>query len=149
MENAMRFLNRWLIEGTLTTHTPLRIGDGGTIDSDKREMCEYLRKRNDGNSPDEPIKISTIAVDCNSRAYIPATAIKGSLRSWARASGMNQELRDIFFGSDPPKGSKRRNTDENEQITAGKVQFWNAFSDPNNYLVFELPGWHPQRLSAI
>ena len=65
------FINRYRIEGTLTTQSPLHIGDGNREKkparfSDTEETPEY----------------STVIKDIRGRAYIPGSSLKGTMRSW-------------------------------------------------------------------
>ena len=134
----MKFLNRWLIEGTLTTHTPLRIGDGGVT---TRPDCDFLQERKRGKKTGKSVEISSVAVDFESRAYIPATTIKGNLRSWALACGLDPALLDLFFGSENPQAVN---------AVAGKSQFWNAHAVKKDYqFAHDPPGWDAGRLTAV
>ncbi len=148
----MPFLNRWLIQGILTTRTPLRIGDGGIITARERGNCEYLVKRKRGLKVDEPVEISTVAVDAAGRAYIPGTTLKGNLLAWARACQLPDVLVETFFGRGPLTEAEQfaRPTRDAEAI-AGKIQFWNlqAVEAQSHDFTFAPPGWHERRLTAV
>jgi CRISPR/Cas system CSM-associated protein Csm3 (group 7 of RAMP superfamily) len=139
----MKFLNRWRINGTLTTVRPLRIGDGGEIKASERgSATKYMI-----NGEVDPL-INTVALDYKRNPYIPGSAIKGPLRSWAKARGIDGL--DIVFGNDKSAGSP-------DDIIAGKVQFSNAFqlsientfSDDVNAKFSRLPSWEATRMTAI
>ena len=104
----MKFVNRWKIIGTLTTKTPLRIGDGDTIEASERLASTYLKT---------DTKINTVATDKCKKPYIPASAIKGNLRAWA-GNVLRPEEVEIIFGSKDPKELTAK---------AGKIQFSNAY----------------------
>ena len=71
----MKFQSRWKIEGTLESLTPLRIGDGDTIQAKERLATTYLK---------EDTEVNTVTTDKDHKPYIPASAIKGNLRAWAK-----------------------------------------------------------------
>ena len=148
----MPFLNRWLIQGTLTVRTPLRIGDGGVITASERGNCEYLAKWKQGRKVDEEIEISSMAMDAAGRAYIPGTTLKGNLLAWARACRMPDKLLDCFFGRGPRTVADQFAVPTRDANTvAGKVQFWDAQAvvDQSCAFKFAPPGWHEQRLTGV
>lgn len=128
----MKFINRWKIKGTLTTETPLRIGNGGTIKAQERLSSTHIKA---------DTEINTVASDKDIKPYIPASAIKGSLRSWAKNVLTADEIETIFGSKDPRA----------DNATAGKVQFSNAYLDPNKPIVGfdDLPEWSSDRLTAV
>lgn len=65
------FQNRYKIVGTLTTLSPLHIGDG---EMDKNQ--ERL------SGKDDVPEFQTVARDVGGHAYIPGSTLKGCLRSW-------------------------------------------------------------------
>lgn len=130
----MKFVNRWKIEGALTTISPLRIGDGETIEAKKRLASTHLKK---------DTKINTITVDKSNKPYIPASAIKGNLRSWAERNGIfTQNEVEIIFGSRDPTSLTAK---------AGKVQFSNAIFefDSTLFCADSLADWSAERLTAV
>jgi CRISPR/Cas system CSM-associated protein Csm3 (group 7 of RAMP superfamily) len=113
-----QFTNRWLFLGTLTTRSPLHVGDGESA---------LLHQRATGTPvPERPIRYSTICRDHEDKAYIPGSSIKGSLR--ALVLGLhNQEdakggLQDggwaSLLGWDNPSA---------QGAEGGKLEFWDAF----------------------
>jgi CRISPR-associated RAMP protein (TIGR02581 family) len=127
----MKFENRWKIEGTLTTETPLRIGDGDSLPANKRLATTYLK---------EDAQVNSVATDKDNKPYIPASAIKGNLRAWAKNVLTDDEI-EIIFGSRDP---------QLETAKAGKVQFANAYIQPNSTDGFKsLPDWSSERLTAV
>lgn len=65
---------RWMIEGTLTTRSPMHIGSGEVWTED----CLSKRAEAGGTSA---VEVSAVSVDARGRAYIPGSAIRGALRS--------------------------------------------------------------------
>ncbi|MGE0132617.1 MAG: RAMP superfamily CRISPR-associated protein [Blastocatellales bacterium] len=118
----VKFKNRWLIEGQLTTLTPLRIGSGDITTHDD------LKISNSG----EKIEIAAVATDVRGGAYIPATTIKGRLRAWAQTNGI-AEFEDLFGSSNT--------ADEN--AVGGKVEFHDAFALSVESLQPQPPRWPP------
>ena len=90
----MRFVNRWKIEGTLTTLTPMRVGNGYTIEAGERSTSTHLKA---------DTKVNTVATDKFEKPYIPASAIKGNLRAWVENStNFTSDEINIIFGSRYP-----------------------------------------------
>jgi CRISPR-associated RAMP protein (TIGR02581 family) len=136
----MKFMNRWKIIGTLTTKTPLRIGDGDAMKASKRGCCDYLVDEKAKTPVD--VLINLVATDKDKKPYIPASAIKGNLRAWAKNVLTTEEI-DIIFGSTDPKL---------ETAKAGKVQFSNAYvvdSEITDKPYMQLAGWNPKRFTAV
>ena len=78
MKEFTAFTNRWLISGTFTTLTELHIGDGREGEIHDRSRAKQGDKESDA---------STVCVVPDGPAYLPASAIKGALRSRVRSSG--------------------------------------------------------------
>ncbi|MEW6127211.1 MAG: RAMP superfamily CRISPR-associated protein [Acidobacteriota bacterium] len=132
VETHRKFLNRWIIEGTLTTRTPLHIGNGDP--TTRPDLINDKTKKR--------VDISSVAVDKNGRAYLPATTIKGNLREWAITCHVEEEKQKDFFGSD--KGE--------EELRAGKIQFHDAYAEINDYSFSENndpPYWCDTRLTGV
>lgn len=111
-----------MIEGSLTTFTPVRIGDGGA------------RNETDVRDKKTPFEVSTIAVDQNDRPYIPGPTLKGNIREWA-ASRMAAEAFEMFFG--------RGDLIEYDGV-AGKAEFWNApCSELDTASIEKIKQWTP------
>ncbi len=102
--------NRWLIEGTLTTRSSLRIGSGDKTTRPHLYFEEGGKKR--------MVEVSSFAIDRNNQAYIPGTTMKGRLRSLAETISLPGN--DSIFGSHDP-----------QEINAvgGKVTFFDAHID--------------------
>jgi CRISPR/Cas system CSM-associated protein Csm3 (group 7 of RAMP superfamily) len=118
----VKFKDRWLIEGRLTTLTPLRIGNGDVTEHDDLKTSESGEK----------IEIAAVATDVRGCAYIPATTIKGRLRAWAQTNGM-AKFEDLFGSSNT--------ADEN--AVGGKVEFHDAFALSVESLQPQPPRWPP------
>ena len=86
----MNFKRRWLIVGTLTTLTPLHIGSGEIAD----------RKGPVNETTKEPVKISGIASNKDSKPYLPGSTLKGNLRAWASESGLAVHVESLFGSAD-------------------------------------------------
>ena len=80
------------VTGTLTTESPLHIGDGDRGHVSKRECG---KKFLEGADPE----YSTVATDFSGRPVIPGTSIKGSLLAWAVAHGFPDALVKAVFGT--------------------------------------------------
>lgn len=126
----MAFKNRWRIQGTLTTKTPLHVGNGDV--TTRTKLVEESTKK--------PIEISAVATDHQGRAYIPATTLKGNLRSWLGQQKVPWERITTVFGSEDPSV---------EDAVGGKAEFWHAFSvnipDPPP----QVPYWDATRLTGV
>lgn len=137
----MTFKNRIKIKGTITTVSPLHIGDGEMITKDK-----WLGKETGGRDDQSP-EIMTVATDCEGRACIPGKALKGNLRSWLADRAGDSEyilnLIDSVFGTE-----SQEDTEENK-TTGGKAEFHNSFVvSPETCSVPE-GGWNAVRLTKF
>ncbi|MEK6320454.1 MAG: RAMP superfamily CRISPR-associated protein [Acidobacteriota bacterium] len=140
----MSFEQRWLIEGSLTTHTSLRIGNGDTTTREK-----LRQKDSEGRLAGEKIKISAFTTDAQGRAYLPGTSIKGRLRAWARANRI-PKFEDLF-GSEMIEKSRHLNAggeDAKSKEVGGKAEFWDAFAIEAPASL-QLPYWDASRLTAV
>lgn len=72
-------MNRWLISGTLTVLTELHIGDGNA------GLINHRSRPADKDTADEH-DASTVAVDCDGRACLPGSSIKGPLRELVKTA---------------------------------------------------------------
>lgn len=137
----MAFSNRWRIEGTLTTRSPAHIGSGDPTERDG--LCDRSDPRNV-----RKIQVSAVVTDYDERAYLPGSAIKGNLRSWARthirdrasSSNVQEEVFDAVFGSDDSR---------KVQAVGGKVEFLNAFAGEATPPSLPPPYWSPERLTGV
>jgi len=73
------FQNRYVIEGTLTTKTPLHIGSGSPLTALERMGKEADQKAKEKKGPNE---VSGVVCGLNQKPYLPGSAIRGNLRSW-------------------------------------------------------------------
>ena len=130
----MSFKNRWRIEGTLTTITPLHIGSGATTILDKIKDEKKDRKAD----------IAAVATDHGNKPYIPGATLKGNMRAYLRQSGLDKSSKTEFeklFGSDDPKG---------ENSCGGALEFLNATgSSPSDYDGNNIPYWNNMRLTGV
>jgi len=120
--------DRWRIDGYLTTKTPLHIGSGSTT------------THPDLKDGDTLIEISAVETDCNGKAYIPGTTIKGNLRSWCERNGVARDIVEQLFGS--------RDTDKAEAV-GGKAEFWNAYALTSQDVGYSAAYWRPDRLTDV
>ena len=111
----MPFKNRWRIDGTLTTRSPLHIGSGQMT-----TRKELVVERRDRSGMPELIQIAAVTTDYQQRAYIPGKALKGVLRSWLTEHNLSKALIESVFGS----------AEIGEEIEAfgGKAEFCDAFA---------------------
>ena len=133
----MSFEQRWMIEGRLTTATPLRIGNG--------EITQYegLRKpKEEGQTEGEKIDISALVMrktdEDKGEPYIPGSTIKGVLRAFARSC--NLPSIENLFGSENTKSPKS---------VGGKAEFWNAPAVAKSEFAKPPPYWRDGRCTAV
>jgi CRISPR/Cas system CSM-associated protein Csm3 (group 7 of RAMP superfamily) len=112
----MPFKNRWRIDGTLTTRSPLHIGSGGVT-----TRKELVANRRDSDGKKSLIQIAAVATDYQQRAYIPGKALKGVLRSWLTERKGGDALIESVFGSAETGG--------NIEAFGGKAEFCDAFAN--------------------
>lgn len=128
----MPFENRWKIEGRLTTLSPLRIGDGGSL-----HRQGLMRS----DQPDIAVDISSAATDCRRRACIPGATLKGVLRSRLEDCGSPPAIIEALCGSADAKQQSAR---------GGKAEFPDALLQappPKDSLL--PPYWDPQRCTGV
>lgn len=113
MKKVTLFTNRWLITGTLTTLTELHIGDGGAGEIHDRS----LQAKKDVPGKEDESDASTVCVDAHECAYLPASAIKGALRSRVKAAGKWDGFWAELLGSDKPDA---------KDSVGGKLVFFDA-----------------------
>ncbi|NOY54351.1 MAG: hypothetical protein GXP58_12180 [Deltaproteobacteria bacterium] len=106
----MSFPVRWKITGTLTTDSPLHIGDGDTTERDA------LTKENE-NGKKEKIDISSVITDYEDRACIPGSTLKGDLRAWLKRRWANGKLDELLGSEDTKK----------KDAVGGKAEFHYAY----------------------
>lgn len=130
----MQFLRRWRITGTLTTRSPLHIGDGGITTRDE------LKEKDSGPE----IEIGSVATDWQGRAYIPGMTLKGCLRSWVAKSSkandlLNAEIESAFGSQDP----------EASLGGGGRAEFCDAFVVDGATQALAPPYWNAKRRTGI
>lgn len=130
-------LNRWRIDGTLTTRSPVHIGTG-----DSAPHPELIVER-DGNQP-RSVEVATIDRDINGLPVIPGSALKGVVRS-GLSPGPNREVIDHLFGFE--------SRNEMDSGVGSKIEFWFATLDRQlskiTGAMSALPYWDETRFSAI
>ncbi len=129
----MPFEKRWLIEGVLTTITPLRIGNGGIT-----HHPDLKQRDKEGKKTHNPIEISACTTDYEDRAYIPGTSIKGRLRAWAKANSIPGF--EALFGSEDTKA---------QNAVGGKAEFWDALAVDEPSFDHPPPYWRLSRLTGV
>lgn len=102
-------LARWWIEGTLTTVSPLHIGDGSVT-----TRADLINPKTD-----KLAEINAVAVVPGGAAYLPGSTIKGCLRAWLEDRGFHRRLIDCVFGPRPAENEPQR--------LGGKADFHDAF----------------------
>lgn len=137
--NKPPFKNRYSFEGTLTTTSPLHIGDG-----EAAWIGDRSRPKNKAAGESDA---STVCTDYRDRAYIPGSAIKGAVRSWLRANGQLKPG-SVWI---PLLGSENPDAPDAE---GGKLTFFDAFhvsgSGPDTQdKALGRPWWSPTRRTAV
>ena len=136
--NSQSFLNRYKVVGTLTTKTPLHIGNGDVTSrgNGTTETYPWNDKQN------KPVEIAAVAVDSNGAAYIPGSTLKGNIRSWLKEGFETDESFRSLFGYLEEKNGKH----EGE---GGKLEFLDVrcTSVPDAFM----PGrsWDPKRKTCV
>ena len=94
-ENALpQSIDRWRIVAEIQTESPLHVGDGDRIRISTRDCA---RESLDDADPE----YASIFTGLNGKPYLPATSIKGALRAWATAHGLDEVLiREVFGNQD-------------------------------------------------
>ena len=119
------FENRYQIRGTLTTLSPLHVGDGDTIG---------FHNRNEGTNPQDDPECNSMCANHLGKAMIPGSSLKGVLRAWAHQQGISSAILDALFGI---------------KDSGGKVRYNDCF------LIEPAPGknddrwWHPGRGTCL
>ena len=82
--------------------SPLHLGDGGTRDIRSSERA--YPKELEGKWPKTP-EYATVFMNHQGRPALPGTSLKGALRGWAKAQGLDDKRVDAVFGS-PAQGGR-------------------------------------------
>jgi CRISPR/Cas system CSM-associated protein Csm3 (group 7 of RAMP superfamily) len=122
-------INRWQLTGTLTTLSPLHIGDGERLPLGTRGVV--------GDARDGKAEFATVFTRSDGKPIIPGTSIKGALHAWAQRHKHNEHWVSRIFGT---------------AAQAGRVTFHDAwlarFNSPKEDEVIRR-GWLPKRGTAI
>lgn len=124
MGGAVNGRQRWRIEGTLTTRTPLHVGSGEVVE---RAGVEH---------PDtgEKVEINAVAADSRGLPYLPATAVRGVVRRWLeRAPAPEAVLRELFGSTD----------------LGGRAVFEDGFVKTGPEPEHPPPHWDPESLIGV
>jgi CRISPR/Cas system CSM-associated protein Csm3 (group 7 of RAMP superfamily) len=135
MYHNPEFQERWRITGTLTTITPLRLGSGEVTEEVYKDV---LKNETDGKA----VKVDTLVFDAQGKPYIPATALKGNLRTWLqnRLSIENAKWLETVFGSEQPS----------QEAIGGKANFFDAqILQPIKNPTFPPSYWHSERQAGV
>ncbi len=122
-------VNRYKITGTLTTRSPLHIGDGGMMSDPSRLTLE------DDNGGE--VKFTTVVTDVRDRAYIPGSTLKGNMRAWATQIFTPLDLACVNDGKRAATLRDAINDKRSPGLTLaerlfgsavneGKLEFWDA-----------------------
>ena len=128
----MPFKDRWQIVGTLTTRTPLHVGNGESTTRDALVVEEAA------GTP--KVQIAAVATDCQGQAYIPGTTLKGNLRAWLKRHDLAPTTVKEVFGSEDAGA---------DDAVGGKAEFWDACVMARPNPAPPVPYWHPQRLTGV
>jgi CRISPR/Cas system CSM-associated protein Csm3 (group 7 of RAMP superfamily) len=108
------FQNRWRITGSLTAISNLHIGSGGSIPAVENRDSASLKQDKAGDAPDA----AEVVTDIHEKPYIPASALKGNIRSWLekKFQGQKELILEIFGET----------ADKNNNGRGGKAEFLDA-----------------------
>ena len=151
------FINRYRIDGILTTRSPIHIGSGGDT---KRTGC--IKPSQDGE-PAEQVAISAVITDFQQKPYLPGSSIRGNLRHWLlqlfKSSVGSRNTHEIAYANEGKEldeqvekwAKKKKMTSYSDQdkeiafvkkeasllerlfgtnLAATKVDFWDAYHIP-------------------
>lgn len=127
--------SRWEITGLLTTQTPLHIGCGSWT------TRPGLIAQNSDGAP-KLVEVAAVATDHEHRAYLPGTALKGNLRTWANQVGLADNLREVF-------GYAEQDGAGQDTGRGGLAEFWDAPAVPKQQLGHLPPDWNLERLTGV
>lgn len=130
------FDNRWRICGTLTLISNLHIGDGDTIPAIENRDSTSLA----GNMPADAPEASAFVMDFKEKPYIPASALKGNLRSWLERKLEGDTHIHEIFGKDASKS---------ENGIGGKAEFLDAPMEVERKGSPNIESWNDQRQTGI
>ncbi len=128
------FQNRWRIEGTLTTDSPLHVGSGGTTTRDG-----LLNEQAAGKL----VEIAAVLTGHDQRPCISGSALKGNLRSWATRLPASQD-QDLLI--ERLFGNLRA---EEDSAGGGRLVFGNAPLHTAAAAVDHIPYYDPNRGTGV
>lgn len=136
MSTGIESTSRWVLEGTLTTRSPLHLGSGEVV---SRPELKYL----EGPRQDRLVEINGVAVDHQGRAYLPATALKAALRRGCEAAGASEELLHQLFGRPSDPNNEIKGLGGIAEVADASLLTEPTFEkEPPSY-------WDPQRRTAV
>ena len=98
-EALPKSIDRWRIVAEIQTASPLHIGDGDRV---RMSMRDCVRESMDDDvDPD----YASVFTGHGGKPYLPATSIKGALRAWATAHGLDEALILEVFGNQDRGGA--------------------------------------------
>lgn len=114
---------RWKFTAVLETLSPLHLGDGGS-------NPDRIKNHRPGETPG---RVATVFTDCDERAYLPGTSLKGWLRAFAERALEPGDCEKLFGTGD----------------AAGRVwcfdaRYASAPAEPN-----KLAEWHENRGTCV
>lgn len=126
-------LNRWRIEGTLTTISPLHIGSGDTVTRPGQITDEKKKK---------DVEIAGVAKDCNNKPYLPGATIKGNLRAYVEQTKQDKKIIEKLFGSLNP---------QDKHSCGGALEFWNVKVQDKTptFSSQHIPYWEDDSLTGV
>ncbi len=138
----MPFRDRWRIEGTLTTDSPLHVGDGEITVRRPKEEYENLWPKGG-----EPVEIGSVFTDACGRACIPGSTLKGTVKAWLEGHGgltasERRRLKSVLGfqdqAGDGPRESEGGQAEFHDARAADVPANWN----PGRF-------WSRQRLTCV
>ena len=133
----MTSLDRWRITGLLTVRTPLHVGSGvpAPLNAPRKEAFTHGR---------EVTSVGGVATAHDGAAYIPASSLKGCLRSWLKlhtSAGADALIMDLFGYQDSEKPGEG---------CGGILEFHDCFATlPNGFAVQGECYWDSMRKTCI
>jgi CRISPR/Cas system CSM-associated protein Csm3 (group 7 of RAMP superfamily) len=126
------FLNRYRIEGTLTTQSPLHIGDGGEDENrgpEKKQKGEAKKQKDpEKEEQKDPVRTSTVVTDWENKAVIPGSSLKGAMRNYLLQifssvhGGMETDDPDVMAACRDYNEWSKKFQNQNDQICAMRVK---------------------------
>ncbi|HEX3315121.1 MAG TPA: RAMP superfamily CRISPR-associated protein, partial [Gemmataceae bacterium] len=130
---------RWKIEGTLTTRSPLHLGDGGFTHHpglDEHEAESGIEIASVATTPRTPASEGYLP-------YIPGSSIKGALRARLAERGVSDTELEAIFG---------RRSKSGDSGSGGLAEFHDAIAtlpESCDALGKNVAWWRPERLAGV